>query len=160
MGLAIELSGLWSKLRALRLARAGLTQEALAGPLGVVGRTMSDWETGRDYPTLAHLLIWCKRLDARLVLIGPGGQVLRPRVERRAGEKWARRETRRLVDALRAERLASRHSQLWLARRLGMTRVSVNRLENAAIVPRVPVLAQWAAALGCTIVLEPLFSAP
>jgi hypothetical protein len=95
-----------------------------------------------------------------LVIMGPGGQKLRPRLDRRAGEGWAGREARRLATALRAERRAARRTQPWLARRLGVTYISVNRWENSNSTPRVLVLAQWSAAFGCALILESRFSVP
>ena len=159
LALVVELAGLTAKLRALRIGRAGLTQQALGERLRVAGGTVSDWELGRDYPTLAHLLAWCRQLEVRLLVIGPGGQRLRPRLELRAGEKWAARESRRLATALRAERLALRRSPLWLATRLGTTRSTVSRWENSMSTPRVLVLTQWASVLGCSLALESRFTA-
>ena len=156
---AIELAGITAKLRAARQDQAA-SQEDLARRLGVRGRAVSDWELNNDLPRLVRLLHWCRILDTRLVLIGPDGQILYPRMERISGEGWAGREARRLATALRGQRLATGRTQQWCADQLGIDVTSFNRLERSRSHPRVFVLARWAARFGCCLTLLPGANAP
>lgn len=151
--LLIEISGIARKLGGARQA-LGMTHEVVAARLGVARGTVREWEHARQFPTLAHLMVWCRVVGLRVILIDSAGRVLRPRMERRAGESWAEREVRRLTFALRAQRLVYARSQSWLAERLGMARPSASRLENGGSSPRLLMLARWAALYGCALSVE------
>lgn len=46
--------------------RAGLTQEDVAGELGVVGRTVSDWEAGRYSPSFDLMVRFVRLINGRI----------------------------------------------------------------------------------------------
>jgi DNA-binding XRE family transcriptional regulator len=42
-----------------------MTQDSVADELGVTRQTISNWESGRDYPSLRMFISWCKVLKVK-----------------------------------------------------------------------------------------------
>jgi transcriptional regulator with XRE-family HTH domain len=146
--------GMRTRLLAARQA-SGVTQEEAASALGVVDRSLRDWERGYDTPSLPHLIGWAYYLSLRLVITGPGDDPIAPAARSQDGESFLAQELQRLVIPLWNRRRAARLSQTDLAVILGVSRSSVMRWESTAQTPMVFSLIAWADRLGCRITLAP-----
>ena len=107
-------------LRSVRLD-AGLSQNALARGLPVLGRAISEWETGGIEPTLNHLIQWSGKLNQQLVITGRDGVPVTDPVLHRPGESWEVFERRRLAAPLRHRRVAVGLSQEEFGELVGVT---------------------------------------
>lgn len=145
-------------LRSARL-RAGISQNALAEGLPFRGRAISEWETGAIKPTLAHLILLADKLDQRLVIVGPNGELRDGPLRERPGEARDVFERRRLASPLRSRRQALGMSQGKLSELVGVTRDSIQRWELVRVPPRPIAHAVWAQVLGCSIALCPIDTA-
>ncbi|MEY9854893.1 transcriptional regulator with XRE-family HTH domain [Catenulispora sp. GAS73] len=123
---------------------------ALSARLGVTVSTLSDWEAGRDAPTLLHLIRWALMFDLRLVICGEDGDYPLPELGDEAYE------ARRLLHALGDIRRGLSVTQLRLSERLGVTETTIHRWEHALRHPRMLSLMRWAHELGCVIQLRSL----
>ena len=143
--------------RRLLVARkaAGLSQEKLAGVLGVSSRSLRDWERGYDIPGLAHLIDWARVLGFRLVLVElEAGPVLAP-VSLGPGESLVEHEVGRMAVPLKVRREERGISQTDLGLIVGVTRSSLQRWEDRQQIPVAVSLVSWADRLGYTVGLMP-----
>ncbi|MEZ0108585.1 transcriptional regulator with XRE-family HTH domain [Catenulispora sp. EB89] len=142
----------------LRHARVevGISQNALSAGLPVRGRAISEWETRAVEPTLEHLILWCRELGLRLVIVGWEGEARYGPVRPRPGETQEIFDRRCLASPLRNRRQALGMSQGRLCELIGVTRDSIQRWELVRVPPRPIAHVVWAQRLGCSIALRPI----
>ena len=126
LALAIELAGIAAKLRAARRERPDPTIRDLARRLQVSQSSKSDWENAEGHSRARPDPLPEDGPAHRRALGGAGGK-------------------RRLATAMRNQRIESGATKQQTANELGMTRVSLNRLELAHCRPLVFGLACWCA---------------
>ncbi|NUP49479.1 MAG: transcriptional regulator, partial [Catenulispora sp.] len=148
-----DFSELLSQLRSARRA-AGLPQRSLAARLDVSNTSLADWETGKDDPTMAHLIRWATELGFRLAIVDPRHSPAVSCVELEDDESWEQHEMRRLAAALWTRRRSRKMSQTALADRVGVGRISMQRWESAQVFPRPIAFLAWAGALECSVALH------
>lgn len=123
-----------------RLA-AGTSREDLAKRLGVVPKTLRDWERAYDSPRLTFAMSWAWEFGYRFEIVGHPMAELLPHL---AGEELAKHELRHLAAVLEAAREGLRLTQKDLALMVGVTRSSMTRWCNASMPPRLLALHVWA----------------
>ena len=143
------------RLRSTRL-KVGISQNALSEGLPVRGRAISEWETGAIEPTLGHLILWCRELSLRPVIVGSDGEPRYGPLRQRPGEAREIFDRRRLASPLRTRRQALGMSQSKLCELVGVTRDSIQRWELAYVPPRPIALVVWTQRLGYSIDLRPI----
>lgn len=154
VGTEAVLAGFVADLKSARLA-AGLTQTALASRLSVLGKAISEWETGAIVPTLGNLILWSCSLGRRLMILDQYGDVRSGPERQLPGESWEVVERRRLAGPLRNRRQALGMRQDELACRVGVSRDSIYRWELAYVPPRPIAHVVWAQKLGYSLALQP-----
>nr|WP_228561268.1 helix-turn-helix transcriptional regulator [Catenulispora pinisilvae] len=132
--------------------RAGVSQAAVAGRLGVTDRSLRDWEKQYDSPSTAHLIGWAYEFGDRLVLRVPQVVPELPPVVLPPGETtFVEHEVRRLAAMLKARRKVLKLSQTGLGRLVGVCRSSLQRWEDGQESPAALNLITWASVLGYTL---------
>jgi transcriptional regulator with XRE-family HTH domain len=129
----------------------GFARGQIADALGVGTATLRSWEAQRRIPTLVNLIRFGRELGLRLVVLGPGERTYPDRITVQPDELWEHWEIRKLVAALRTQRLSSALSQDAVALAVGVSKASIAQFESGRMHPRPRVLAAWAAALGCRV---------
>ncbi|ACU77404.1 transcriptional regulator, XRE family [Catenulispora acidiphila DSM 44928] len=143
------------KLRSVRRS-ARISQAALSHHIGVLGKTISEWENLRLDPTLVNLTRWSDALGWCLVVIGPDGKVLLPEpLWLLPGETRDSFGLRRLAGPLKSRRQDLPSSQKGLGRLVGVSGSSISYWELVRIPPRSIAQFVWAQKLGCSIALWP-----
>ena len=129
-------------------------QQDLARYLGVVDRSLRDWEKAYDSPSTPHLIGWAGALGYRFILVEADvDPEALPPVCLCDGETWVLHEIRRLIAVLRTNRQARRWSQTDLALLLRVSRASVQRWEDREKWPRPLPLLVWAGRLDYRLTL-------
>lgn len=156
-----ELAGITGVLRAARYEDGGMSQEWLAGRLGVSANSVITWESGRspDGPTLVHLIAWARLVGFRVTILDEHGDWAYVPLVRQAGEGGDAFEARRLMATLRGlrEDARPRRTQGEVALRAGVSRSSVRHWECLVSLPRTVWFVRWVSALECRIELRPLW---
>lgn len=147
-----DLDAIVMELKAERLQREGLTQQRLAGELGVAMGSLKDWEGRRDDPTMINFARWVAYLGFRLVVDDDGVRDGSALPDLADGEGSEQLEIRRLASALRVARKRRGIRQVDAAVELEIVRGSFVRWETGKGPPPRPVgLAQWARVVGCVV---------
>ncbi|MEY9857628.1 DNA-binding transcriptional regulator YiaG [Catenulispora sp. GAS73] len=156
-----ELAGINGVLVAARRGRGGLSQERLAGLLGVSAESVRVWELEgwvRDGPTLVHLIGRARVLGMRVVIIDGRGDWVYSPLGRELGERQDAFEMRCLLAVLRGLRLETwpRLTQSEVARLAGVDTSSIKNWERQVSPPRAVGFMRWVLALGCRVELRTL----
>ncbi|MFD0635429.1 helix-turn-helix transcriptional regulator [Catenulispora yoronensis] len=149
-----RLDSIQTKLLLARQASA-ITRETLADDLGIAKRTLRDWETCYDSPSLAHALNWASRLGYQLTLADRLGKAKPEPVAAEGEAPWELREMRRLTPPLKSRREARKISQEDLALIIGVARSTLRRWEDGEQLSRLIALIVWSDRLDFTLDLEP-----
>lgn len=135
----------------------GLPDRKLASTLGVATNSVVDWGTGQDSPTAPHLIGWAMAAGLRLVIVNDAGTRVPCSLQRESGETSGVYELRKLTTVLCDVRNAYPPlSQLEVARRAGVSRVSLVHWERMRTPPRALSLIRWAMALDLSFRLARL----
>jgi transcriptional regulator with XRE-family HTH domain len=153
-----DLGDLVHRLFAERRHRRGLPRHAVAERLGVAASTVVAWESGRDAPSLRHLIRWANLFDLRLAICDEHGDRSLPEIVLREGEDWDSGEVRRLMATLYDIRRVRRLTQSTVGELLGVTGPAVLRWEQAHRRPPLVTLVRWVRELGCVVQLRSMDS--
>lgn len=137
-----------------RRAQSDDARRPLALRLGVSVSTVTDWEVGRDTPTVLHLIQWARDFGLRLAICDDYGDRSLPELVALEGESWESCEVRRIGATLHDLRRVRELTQSAVASALGISALTVLRWEQARQVPRLRLLVRWARSLGGVVQLR------